>query len=68
METNEIKKALYKQKPIANRLHIIDKVHCYKTYLANGTAVAFEVPESDMGEAKFESQMDAKLLIRWMLI
>ncbi len=65
MEKNEIKKALYREKPIASLIHLFEGVKCYKTYLENGTAVAFEVPSEEA--VGFSSEMNAQLLIRWMV-
>ncbi len=66
MELNEIKKALYRQKPIAKKMFEKDGNYVYRTYLEDGTELTFIVPISDMGDAKFEYEMDAKLLIRWL--
>jgi hypothetical protein len=35
--------------------------------LNSGIFIKFEIPVTDMGEAKFEALMDAKLLIRWLV-
>ena len=67
MDKNEIKKALYKEKPTARLLHRIDDKACYKAYLKNGYSIAFEVPQKEMGETIFEPEMEAQLLIRWLL-
>ena len=74
MEKNEIKKALYRQKPIAKksgeRIPLdgsgVDS-YGYKTTLDDGTVLHFLVPVKDMGDATFYDEMDAKLLIRWLV-
>jgi hypothetical protein len=71
MENNEIKKELYKQKPKATFLYIQNGVAVYTTLIIDfedsGIFIKFEIPVTDMGEAKFEALMDAKLLIRWLV-
>lgn len=70
MEINEIKKVLYKEKPIArtnvNLSHNGETVA--KSYLATGSLGDhyFKVPLSEMGETPFEDEMPAQLLIRWL--
>ena len=70
MEINEIKKELYKQKPIANLMFIRVGNAYYDTTIKNAdgddTNVMFIVPVNDMGEADFFPEMDAKLLIRYI--
>jgi hypothetical protein len=63
----EIKKILYKEKPMATLLFIRKGIAHYSTPLSNGSTVMFEVPVSDMGTADFTSVMDAKLLNRWIV-
>ena len=70
MEKNEIKKALYKQNPKAEFKFIRKEVAYYLTIIESESEpveIRFEVPVSDMGDADFESTMDAKLLIRWIV-
>ena len=66
MEKNDIKKALYKQKPIATVTHIKSGVVYYTAFLGDFTKIFFEVPVNDMGDASFKSQIEAQLLIRWI--
>ena len=73
MEINEIKKALYKQKPIAKLLVRKNGVAYYDAVILEQEepilkykTLFFDVPESDMGDAEFTEEMDAKLLIRWL--
>lgn len=62
---NEIKKILYKEKPIAKFKMIRMEFAYYVTETSLGE-VKFVIPVSDMGEADFLPEMDAKLLIRWI--
>lgn len=67
MNTNEIKKLLYKQKPTATLIKKKGNVWIYAAALKEPRMyIDFEVPESDMGDAKFENNMEAHLLIRWL--
>lgn len=70
MDFNEIKKTLYKQKPTA-KLEFRDRcINCkwyYEAKLLDGTKVNFEVPVSEMGEKKFEEELPAQFLIRWLV-
>lgn len=65
MDKNEIKKALYRQKPTAFFNYIRKGVAYYHTEL-DGENLWFEIPVDDMGDADFGSTMEAKLLIRWV--
>jgi hypothetical protein len=38
----------------------------YVVHLKNGNRITFVVPISDMGEAKFDEEIFAKLLIRYI--
>jgi hypothetical protein len=73
MEKNDIKKELYKQKPVATLAYIRKGIAVYETTLkdvnptGDSLSVFFEVPVSDMGDATFNYVMDAKLLIRWII-
>lgn len=70
---NEIKKLLYKEKPIAvkNNELSTSTEFVYKcditgmTYL-HENFITFNVPVSDMGDAKFGEEEPAQLLIRWI--
>ena len=70
MEKNEIKKALYKQKPEAKLLFIRQGHVYYSTWInvndENDRRVVFKIPVEDMGDADFLPEMDGKLLIRWI--
>lgn len=65
MEKNEIKKALYRQKPTAF-FNYIRKGSAYYHAEVDGKNVWFEVPVNDMGDADFGATMQAHLLIRWV--
>lgn len=72
-KTEEIKKALYKQKPTAKLLFIRKGVAYYETDIEFikepniiRKTVFFLVPVSDMGDADFYPEMDAKLLNRYI--
>tara|TARA_R110000796_G_scaffold58413_5_gene134918 strand:+ start:23963 stop:24166 length:204 start_codon:yes stop_codon:yes gene_type:complete len=66
MDKNEIKKALYKQKPTAQLEFIRKGVAYYYTQLKDGDFIKFQVPVNDMGDADFYTEMEAKLLNRWI--
>lgn len=74
MTRNEIKKAIYKEKPIAKEYNKVvyggitgcDDYSNYICSLLNGTKVHFVVPHKEMGEKPFNTEMPAQLLIRWM--
>jgi hypothetical protein len=67
MEKNEIKKALYRQKPTAKLSMIRKSVAYYSTVLENSEVLQFEIPVSDMGDADLLLEMEGKLLIRWLV-
>lgn len=63
MNTTEIKKALYKEKPIANRLSTAGGFVWYEAKLES-RKVTFKVPEHEA--AGFGQTEPAQLLIRWI--
>ena len=67
MTKNDIKKALYKQKPSAEFRFIRIGVAYYKAYLDDGKRIEFQVPIEDMGTADFFPKMEAKHLNRWIV-
>lgn len=71
MNKVEIKKALYKQKPTAQFDRIRMGVAYYSSMVLDGNNepfyIKFEIPVIDMGEADFETEMEAKLLNRWIV-
>lgn len=71
MTNTEIKKALYKEKPIAlltNKENNGDLT--YESVLENNFKVIFKIPVAETinsdGKCLFENEMDAKLLNRWI--
>jgi len=66
MKLTEIKKALYKEKPIAIKLSETNDQCLYKTVLSNSERILFWIPNSEMGEEKFNDHEPAQLLIRWI--
>jgi len=70
MTNTEIKKALYKQKPIAEFEFIRVGVAYYGTIIKSeeneDVKISFQVPVNDMGDADYLPQMDAKLLNRYI--
>lgn len=67
--TNEVKKALYRQKPIATRVNVTNHIHQYQCDVeVNGKIFTcnFSVPTADMGDAMFINGMHAQLLIRYL--
>jgi hypothetical protein len=71
MDKTEIKKQLYKQKPVAILNFIRRGIAYYGTvlyYEERPSNVYFQIPVDDMKDADFLSSMDAKLLIRWLVI
>lgn len=78
MTINEVKKALYRQNPIAKKTAIDGYYYHYLTHLKHPEAIStavsakglvpirFEVPIQDMGATVFGEEVEAKYLIRWM--
>lgn len=66
MTLNEIKKSLYKQKPIAHKLHTGPFNYEYYCILDNKERVYFSVPMTEMGQYVFQEQEPAQHLIRWI--
>lgn len=73
MNLTEIKKELYKQKPVADLIYIRKGIAYYDTKIKiqeepiiKYKTIFFEIPVNDMGDADFTSVMDGKLLIRWI--
>lgn len=67
MTKNDIKKALYKEKPWAGITvnTNLDYSYCYSSKCSLGI-IYFEVPVADMGDHKFSYSEPAQLLIRWI--
>jgi len=74
---NDIKKILYKDNPVAE-FDYIRKGYAYYKALVHYTEgespikvsryIPFMIPIADMGDADFKARMDAKHLIRWIII
>lgn len=65
MEKNEIKKILYREKPLATRTQVYDQVCFYEANTSLGK-VEFEIPYREMGNKEFMFQEPAQHLIRWL--
>ena len=65
MTNTAIKKATYKEKPVAHFKMIRSGVAYYHADLSE-FKVQYEIPVHDMGTADFTPEMDAKLLNRWI--
>lgn len=63
MEKNEIKKELYKQKPMAVRTNYRGEYVHYVAQLDDASVIQFEIPNQ---EATFGNEVPAQLLIRWL--
>lgn len=69
MTTNDIKKAVYRQKPTAHLSLIHNGSVFYTTSISTDTedeVIHYEIPVTDMGEAVFLIDMPANLLNRWI--
>jgi hypothetical protein len=73
MELNEIKKILYKEKPIAIFTHAVKDGLYYSVNLRHPTVrpqnefVVFLVPLFEIGDGEFLREMPAQLLIRYII-
>lgn len=75
MNLNDIKKEIYKQQPKAYFQFIRMGIAYYEAFIkerfndmGSTINVKFEIPVNDMGNADFFSEMEAKHLIRWIVI
>jgi len=71
MNKTEIKKALYKQKPIAEFNCIIGTTLYYKTKVLfedKNITIDFAIPVDEIGDAVFHKEMDGKLLNRYIVV
>lgn len=66
MELNEIKKLLYKRKPKANLVQVTKSVLNYIINI-DDQVIQVLVPIEDIGDASFFPEMEAQLLIRWIV-
>lgn len=82
MTVEEIRKKIYKQKPNARFVKIRKGMAYYRSEVVDVDSgdgifgdlpvhklwgIIFEVPVSDMGDADFNADMEARLLTRWIL-
>lgn len=65
MNTTEIKKELYRQKPMARQTAFVGDYTHYVAQLSDLTIVQFYIPNI---ESTFEKTVPAQLLIRWLVI
>lgn len=68
MTTNEIKKALLKQSPVAKLVYITNGAIYYSTTLESHDAISFKIPMEETSGGYFYSDMPAKALLRWIEI
>lgn len=66
MDLNTVKKALYKEKPVANFVDENEGFFFYNTRLESGTQVIFRVNKDELGETRLELKEPAQHLIRWI--
>lgn len=71
MTTNEIKKALYKQKPIARLISVSKNGLRYEADFDDEQNlpyfVQFLIPLDDINDAIFKVHEESQLLIRWIV-
>jgi len=71
METNEIKKDIYKQKPIAKLVNKEKGNLFYECSLSDGKIITFNVPKKETvdseGNEIFSKEEPSQLLIRWLV-
>lgn len=65
MEKNEIKKALYKENSKAFLYNVRKDGIMYTTGFGENT-ITFLIPLNEIGDVKWEREMEAKLLIRYI--
>ena len=65
MNTTEIKKSLYKEKPEAFLTPTLEDGVRYTSRLLDGTDLYFFIPKDELTEYHVEG-MEAQLLIRWL--
>lgn len=65
MEKNELKKLLYKNKPLA-RIESVSKKGIHYELELPETIIHFLVPLDDIGDGTFNHEMQSQLLIRYI--
>lgn len=66
MDKNEIKKRLYKEKPLATLQEVRKDGIMYTTFFGEDT-VTFLVPLNEVGEVVWGKTIESQLLIRYIL-
>lgn len=67
MNKNEIKKAIYREKPRAFATIIVDGHLYFMCHLEDKSSPTFKIPIEELKGATWDCQeMDAKLLLRWL--
>lgn len=66
MTPTEIKKLLYKEKPLAQFSYAKKGYLIYQVSL-KGEIIYFQIPFDDIGDAEFTPEMQSQLLIRYLL-
>jgi len=71
MKNVEVKKLVYKQKPLAHFSKIRMGIAYYRSFVIDennkSVHIEFHIPVADMGDADFTKTMEAKLLVRWLV-
>lgn len=65
MTLTEKKKILYKERPVARKIHSDTNYFTYWTETST-CAIHFKVPISEMGDLPFAETEQSQLLIRWI--
>lgn len=69
MNTNEIKKSIYKEKPTAKLMAVTKAGIKYRADINEAPeSIYFIVPFEDIGDGVFQAEMPAQLLIRYLAI
>ena len=66
MKLNEIKKGLYKEKPVAKLQQDSAGYLSYTCTLSNSYECLFEIPHKESSD--FKEEMESQLLIRWLKV
>lgn len=68
MTTDEIKKAIYREKPEAHLRHIKKTGIIYEAEIEFGPyPIVFQVSLEDLGEAEWKERMPSQLLLRYLI-
>ena len=69
MKLNDIKKILYKEKPLAKLIRTVSDKNGFFYYYKAKTSlgiISFKIPNKEVVKTLFDKQMPAQLLIRWI--